>query len=186
MEQGYLKEYLNYSGSGPIPSIERKKYVLTEKMEDARAREDYEEIIRLAEELADICRCQGKESDTYLLEHEAFRYTQKKIYRDAGVSVRAFDEVPYVEKLKEAMTKAADQAAADRQIDFAVCYKRLTARLCKVQGKERDAYLLECAVRPMLEQAWTMRRQRGLTDAELESVCLQRIAERYGTSLSDD
>lgn len=185
MEDDYLEEYNNFRGSAPIPPIEMEKYQLTKKMEEARGRNDFERVIQLAKEIARICRSQGKEFDAYLLDHEAFRYTQKIIYRDAEISIKPFDDVPYVEKLKEAMTKAADQAMAAKQIDFVVCYKRLLARICRIQGKESDAYLLESAVHPMLKQAKVMRQQRGLTEAELESACLRRIAEKYGRSLSE-
>ncbi len=182
MERDYTRNYRNYQGSEP-PPIEMEKYGLTKKMEDAYMRGAFKEAMGLAYKLAGICRGQGKESDARMLEHEAFLFQQKQIYQDAAVSTNAFADVPYVEKLKDAMTEAADQAAADGQMDYAACYKRLTARLCKAQGKERDSYLLDCAVHSIQARAQAMRRQRGLTEAELESVCLQRIAGKYGKSL---
>lgn len=38
-----------------------------------------------------------------------------------------FSELPYVEKLKDAMTEAAELAMKKSEIDYYVCYKKITA-----------------------------------------------------------
>ena len=100
----------------PIPQTERKKYALTMQMDVARIQEDYKAVVHLADILAEICHKQGLESDAYKLEHEAFLYIQKQVYKDAGISVNMFQNIPYAEKLKEAMTTEAELATKNKMI----------------------------------------------------------------------
>lgn len=169
----------------PIPSIEREKYSLTVEKEEAKNTDNYKEVISLAEKLAGICHSQGKESDAYKLEHEAFVYKQKQIYKDADISVSMFQSVPYAEKLKDAMTKAADQAMELKLIEYTVCFKSMLVRICRAQDKERDAHILECGIYPMLNRTAEIKKNKELTDVELERQCMQWIARKYGADLSE-
>ncbi len=157
---------------------------LTVSMGRAIVKDEYEKVIELAEKIAAIYRRQGNVSEAGRLEHEAFLYTQKQIYRDACIPTNIFSDVPYVEKLKVAMTQAAEQAKSQKMIEYFVCYKRMIARICRVQGKERDAYLIECDISPELGRAKSIQKYREITDTELEEQCLNSIAKKYGTTLS--
>lgn len=170
----------------PIPAIEREKYQITLQVEQAREKRDYKNAACLLKKLASICHSQGKERDAYLLEHEAFLYEQELIYQKAKIPTDVFEDTPYVEKLKEAFGEAADWAAAMDQIDYAVSFKQLNARLCRVQGLERDAYLLDNAGYQLLEKAGRARDWGRLPDAGIEARCLEQIARKYGTKLWED
>lgn len=170
----------------PIPEIERYKYRLTQEVNWAIAKSDYEEVCRLKRQLASICRGQGKNDDAYQLMHGAFLYEQMWIYQKANVSTRAFSKLPYVEKLKDALSEAADWAEIMGQTDYAVSFRQLNARICRAQGMERDAYLLDHASYSLLEKAGQASDWRRFPDAGIEEECLKQIARKYGAKLSED
>lgn len=161
-------------------SLLQDNYVLdylTTSFKKAMLSDDYEKAIELAEKIAVIYRRQGNASEGGKFEHEAFLFAQKKIYRDAGISIDLFfSEVPYVEKLKDAMTEAAELANEQRQIDYYVCYKKMTARICRAQGKDGDAYMIDCSIYPQLEHVKNILRDKKITEAELEKQCLHSLA----------
>lgn len=89
---------------------------LTTLFNRAMVSDDYEKAIELAEKIAGIYRRQGNAAEGGRYEHEAFLFAQRKIYRDAGISIdKFFSELPYVEKLKDAMTEAAELAMKQSQ-----------------------------------------------------------------------
>ncbi len=101
---------------------------MTTLMNRAMVSDDYEKAVELAEKIAGIYRRQGNAAEGGRYEHEAFLFAQRKIYRDAGISIdKFFSELPYVEKLKDAMTEAAELAMKKSEIDYYVCYKKITA-----------------------------------------------------------
>lgn len=157
---------------------------LTTSFNRAMVGDDYEKAVELAEKIAGIYRRQGNASEGGRFEHEAFLFAQKKIYRDAGISTDMFIYgVPYVEKLKDALTEAAELAMKQSQTDYYVCYKKMTARICRVQGKEGDAYKIDCSIYSLLEQAKSILRNKGITEAELEKQCLDSLAKKSGSYL---
>lgn len=182
-DQRYYSGCMSYE---PIPAIEREKYQITLQIDWAKEKKDYKEVIRLLKGLASICHSQAKEKDAYWLEHEAFLYEQELIYQQANISVDAFADIPYVEKLKEVLCEAADWAMTMEQIDYAVSFKQLNARICRVQGQERDAYLLDCASYQLLEKAGRVHDWGRIPDAGMEAQCLKQLARKYGTKLSED
>lgn len=170
----------------PIPAIERHKYSLTQDANRAARRGDYAEARRLKLELASICRSQGKTDDAYLLEHDAFLDEQRWIYKQADISTSCFSKLPYVEKLKGALTEGASWAEGMGQTDYAVSFKQLNARICRAQGQERNAYLLEHASYVLLEKTGRASDWGKFPSARIEAECLRQIARMYGTTLSED
>lgn len=170
----------------PIPAIEQHKYDLTRMAERARAEGNYKEVCRLKRELASICRNQGKYDDAYKLMHDAFLYEQMWIYQQANVPTRAFSKLPYAEKLKEALSEAAEWAEIMGQTAYAVSFRLLNARICRAQGMERDAYLLDNASYSLLEKAGRASDWKRFPNAVIEEECLKQIARKYGTKLSED
>ena len=157
---------------------------LTTLFNRAMVSDDYEKAIQLAEKIAGIYRRQGNAAEGGRYEHEAFLFAQRKIYRDAGISIdKFFSELPYVEKLKDAMTEAAELAMKQSQTDYYVCYKKMTARICRAQRKDGDAYMIDCSIYPLLEQAKNILRNKEITEAELEKQCLDSLAKKCGAYL---
>lgn len=156
---------------------------LTILMNRAMVSDNYEKAVELAEKIASIYRRQDNASEGGRFEHEAFLFTQRKIYRDAGIPVNMFSGIPYAEKLKDAMTEAAELAMEQRQIDYYVCYKKMIARICRAQGKERDAHLIDCSISSLLERVKYILMYKEITDADLEMQCLNSIAVKCGANL---
>lgn len=170
----------------PIPEIERYKYRLTRMADQAIAEGYYAETCRIKRELASICRGQGKTNDAYLLMHDAFLYEQRWIYQQANVPTGAFSKLPYVEKLKDALSEAADWAEVMGQTDYVVSFRQLNARICRAQGMARDAYLLDHASYSLLEKVGRASDWGRFPNAEIEEECLRQIARKYGAKLSED
>lgn len=145
--------------------------------------DNYEKAVELAEKIASIYRRQDNASEGGRFEHEAFLFTQRKIYRDAGIPVNMFSGIPYAEKLKDAMTEAAELAMEQKQIDYYVCYKKMIARICRAQGKEGDAYMLDCSISSLLEPVKNILKYKEITDADLEKQCLNSIAVKCSADL---
>lgn len=157
---------------------------LTALMNRAMVSDDYEKAIELAEKIASIYRRQGNAAEGGRYEHEAFLFAQRKIYRDAGISIdKFFSELPYVEKLKDAMTEAAELAMKKSEIDYYVCYKKMTARICRAQGKEGDAYMIDCSISSLLERVKNILKYKEITEADVEKQCLHSLAAKCGANL---
>ncbi len=152
-------------------------------MNRAMVSDNYEKAVELAEKIAGIYRRQGNASEGGRYEHEAFLFTQRKIYRDACIPVDMFSGIPYAEKLKDAMTEAAELAMEQSQIDYYVCYKKMIARICRAQGKERDAHLIDCSISSLLERVKNILKYKELTAADLEKQCLNSVAVKCGADL---
>lgn len=193
-DRSYTRPYTDYnegisSGripSAPVPPIEQEKYGLTVAAQQAKESGDYAEASRILKLLASICRSQGKTRDAYLTEHEAFLFDQKLIYQRAGISTSAFSETPYVEKLKTALSEGADWAIAMNQIEYAVSFKILNARICRAQGEESDAFMLEDNSYKLLLSAGKVSAWKKIPTAGMEADCLKQIAKKYGAALWKD
>ena len=193
-DQNYVNPYEVYDDdvahgripSVPIPEIEREKYYLTVEAQRAVKQGDYGEAARIFREIAKICHRQGKEHDAYLNEHEAFRMDQLLIYRKAKIPLTAFAKTPYAEKLKEALDDGAGWADAMGQTDYSAAFRMLSARICRAQGQERDAYLLEDASYKILEAAGRRFDWKKVPTQDMEAECLRKIARRYGSKLWED
>lgn len=154
-----------------IPEIEREKYRLTLAAKEHIQREEYEEAANTLAENAFICRNQGKERDAYLLEHKAFLCRQMSIYQRAGFDIGIFSAIPYAEVLQTALTELADDSFTGQDYGGYYYFKMLNARLCRAQGKERDAFLLEQSAaeyKPQMKEFVIK-----------ESAYLQRLVEVY-------
>lgn len=97
-----LSDYNNYSGPQP-PELEIKKYRISCKVDNAIAEDNYLEAIKGKLELAKICRWQGKERDTFILE-ESIRRLYKDLPRyqrgEAKSAIRPYNEdmANYIDK----------------------------------------------------------------------------------------
>lgn len=169
-----------------IPEKERYTHRLTQMADRAATEGDYAEVCRLKRELASICCSQGKYGDAYQLMREAFFHEQMWIYQQADIPVKAFVKLPYVEKLKDVLDEAAGWAEVMEQTDYAVSFRQLKARVCRVQGMEQEASQLDRASYSLLEKAGRASDMRRFPDAEIEEKCLKLIARKYETKLSAD
>lgn len=170
----------------PVPILEREKYQLTMAAQCAKKRNDYATAIRNLKQIAEICHRQGKERDAYLLEHESFLLEQELIYKRANISTAAFAQMPYAEKLKTALSEGADWAIAMDQVGYAVAFKKLNARICRAQGQEQNAYMLEHDGYMLLEDAGKAYDWEQIPSVTMEAKCLKQIAQKYGDTLSAD
>lgn len=150
---------------------------LTRKAKEGMQSGNYEQAIWCLRRNADICHKQQKEDDAYLLEHQAFLCEQQKIYRDTHISISAFIKMPYVEEMKKILTRAADEALEKEEYDHFVYYNLLNARLCRAQGKERDAFLLENSAYKYGKQAQSIQQRKGIPCDKMEKQYMLNLAE---------
>lgn len=156
---------------------------LISSMNDAISNNNYDKVIKFAGKIAKIYRSQGNESEAGKYEHEAFVFEQRRIYREAGIWSGIFNYFPNVEILKDYMTCEAEVVKGLKQIDNFVCYKKMIARICRVQGgeaKERDAFWIDESIYPFLHRAKMIMMYKEITDLELEKQCLENLSVKYG------
>lgn len=170
----YQKNYVGID----IPD-ETNKHYLTIRAKNEIQKENYSEAAELLREVAKICHAQKKEHDAYLLEHNAFLCEQKSIYKKADVPLDAFGGVPNVAILQETLTKLSDRAFSEKKFDLFVYYKTLNARLCRAQGKERDAFLLENSAYAYRDFASEITKKKRETREEQEAQMLRKLADEY-------
>lgn len=167
--------------NSPSSEIEAKKIWLTEQASHYIDAKNYVKAAQLLGEIAKICHTQKKEKDAYYAEHKAFLCNQMEIYKKAKIEIDIFDEVPYVEILKCTLSKMADLAFKTQAFHKYWYYKTLTAKLCRAQGKDNDAYLLDTsadmykdiAIETMEKQSDTIPKQ------EQEKQMLEALVEPY-------
>lgn len=97
-----LSPYDDYDGPQP-PLIEIRKYRISKAVQDYIKEEDYLSAIKGKLELASICRDQGKECDTFILEESIRRlYKDLPIYQreEAKDAIRAYnyDMAEYIDE----------------------------------------------------------------------------------------
>lgn len=189
----YLPEdYLRYLDLEKIfnrsaEPAELRKNDLTDKARKAEKEKQYLAAEKLWLEIAEICHQQGgsfKEENAYWVEHRAKQCRHMQIYKDAHISIHAFPNIPNVDKLQDALTDAAAKKLEKK--DYATCtlYSLLNARLCHAQGKERDAFLLEEAVRSYgFFDIYFVRPGEGSKNAAIEEISLRQIASEYQSEL---
>ncbi len=153
-----------------VSEIEQKKFQLTLEAKEYIQREAYDRAEEVLLENASICHSQGKEEDAYLLEHKAFLCRQMSIYQRAAFDVGSFSAIPYAEVLQTVLTELADTSISDQDYAGFYYFKMLNAKLCRAQGKERDAFLLEQSAAEHGD-----REEAALREKE----CLQRLVEAY-------
>lgn len=136
-----LSDYYNYRG-GPIPQIEMHKYQMTCEANRLISSGLYKNAEKVLHKIAKICRSQNKERDAYLLEHQAFLCCEKDILQTVEFNMTYFINMPNIEVLKCVLSNMADYALQNCNYSENIFCLKLNEKLCKAQGKMRDAYLL--------------------------------------------
>lgn len=158
------------------------KHKLSKMVEQALKEKEFEAAAEYKDEIARICHQQGKERDAYFLEHSAYELRQLHIYQLAKMDVSYFEpEIPDVELLKSALTELAQSNREQNNFALFAYVKAISLRICRAQGKERDAYLLECELAKYANQL-------PLSE-EKEREAIQQIKRMYyihGASNAND
>lgn len=131
-------------------------YELEIEARKALEEQNYKEAAILKRKRAKLYRSWGDERTAHLLECSAFEYEQLDIYEKAGMDVSCFPDVPPVERLKYILTELSDDMKRQRKHDLFIECKELNMRLCRAQGKETDAFLVE---RELRQYGWIRGKQ---------------------------
>lgn len=137
--------YYTYTGLKPDDD-ELKKYQLTVTAKAYINEGNYLAGAKAFDAIAAICKNQGKISDAYLCEEQAFNYRQQHFLNKANIQLDVFTSLPIVEILQAALTELAEKAENEKNYYENIFYLKLNSALCKAQEKERDAYLLDTTI----------------------------------------
>lgn len=172
-----MTEYDEYQGPIP-PEIELQKYRMTENAKEAISLKKFDRAADLFEEIAKICDKQRMTRDAHLCRTQAFQCKQRFYLEKANIETAYFDKMPVVECLKEVLTDLAQEAQSRNRYAAAIFYMGMNASLCRAQGKERDAFLLDVTSSSL--------QNKGMKDLKLDTDELYKeIAQRYREQVMD-
>lgn len=140
-----LEPYDSYTGMQPDEQ-EIRKYQLTVEAKKYISEGNYLAGANTFAAIAAICKTQGKTADAHRCEVQAFHCRQRYFLKKANIKPDVFTSLPVVEVLQVALTELAEKAARKKNYHENVFYLELNSALCKAQGKERDAYLLDTTI----------------------------------------
>lgn len=164
-----------WDGARKRPSeIEIKKYHLSCEANQYIHDERYKEAGETKLQLARICREQGEERSAYLLEHGAYECLQMDIFQKAGFPFKNLNGVVLcVEILKRTLTEMAEQALRDCNYSENIFCMEWNEKLCRTQEKEKDAYILHCAIEK------NRKAYSDLLEPVNEQTIYKQLAKRY-------
>lgn len=167
-----------------IPYADWLEEKLNKEIELAKARDHYYDVMVLSEKLSDLLHEYRKDQQARWVEDGAFLFEQEYICRNADIPLKCFDgRIPCLEHLKTALTEEANFALENRDFADFFAYKTMNSRICRVQGKERDAHLLDCSAAKYKVNFEKKIREAFISKGKFERKCLRRVAGKYGDKL---
>lgn len=174
--------------SSPAPSFTLYEHWIGEKidqeLEQAKKVDDCDSFCILSEKLADVLHKVHEDDHAYEVEHTAFLFQQAHICRKADIPLSCFGgKTPCLEYLKNALTSEADLALEKNEYAEYYLYKMLNARICRAQGQEDNAYMLEKSAYYYKRSFDRAVQKKWNSQRNFEKELLRHIVKKYGDSL---